>query len=261
MCRLEVLCSKVFGKFVLGLNLNAYPDIFFFLFLILVVVSRMLFRALCPRCPVWAAHVFTGLSFIAILESSITPAECSPVNDPAQNAGTSGSEKEPPLEESFWDKLIQESENRRGKQVASTSQAPGGLPEGGEPAKAQEAEASAGREPDRNAGPSTEPSSALPGPDQPDLGLNPDNLLAIADEIQRIHGELHTRVPAGFQAERLSEILEYTYGPGRMGQILQSLKAEGSQSPYFPVIQTLFKDLRKSGGTEQQLRKEWQGRS
>ena len=92
MCRLEVFCSKVFGKFVFGLNFfDLHNDIFFFLILTLVFVSRMLVRALCPRCPVWAAHVFTGFFFIAVLQSSITTAECSPGNDPTQNADASSS--------------------------------------------------------------------------------------------------------------------------------------------------------------------------
>ncbi|KAE8792911.1 hypothetical protein D1007_32413 [Hordeum vulgare] len=98
----------------------------------------MLVRALCPRCPVWAAHVFYGFCCSAVLGSNITPAECSPGNDPAQNEDPSGSGAgATPLEDSFWDALLQGGANRREKQVASTSQTPGGLTEGGEQARAQ----------------------------------------------------------------------------------------------------------------------------
>lgn len=97
MCRLEVFCSKVFGKFVFGLNCNdLHHDIFFFLILTLVFVSRMLVCDLWrgERSPVWAAHVFTFFCFIAVLQSSMTTSECSPGNDPAQNedASSSGTE-------------------------------------------------------------------------------------------------------------------------------------------------------------------------
>ena len=47
MSRLEVICSKLLGKFLLGFHFNDLPkDILFFLILILVFVSRMLVRAL-----------------------------------------------------------------------------------------------------------------------------------------------------------------------------------------------------------------------
>ena len=45
MSRLEVICSKLLGKFLLGFHFNDLPkDILFFLILILVFVSRMLDR-------------------------------------------------------------------------------------------------------------------------------------------------------------------------------------------------------------------------
>ena len=79
MSRLEVICSKLLGKFLLGFHFNDLPkDILFFLILILVFVSRMLVRALWPRCPVWAARVFTLLSVTTALfyySSLMTTAE------------------------------------------------------------------------------------------------------------------------------------------------------------------------------------------
>jgi len=57
MSRLEMICSKFLGRYVLFNDLH--HDMFFFLLLILVFVSRMLVRALWPGCPVWAARVFT----------------------------------------------------------------------------------------------------------------------------------------------------------------------------------------------------------
>src|SRR5688572_33385155 len=79
MSRLEVICSKLLGKFLLGFHFHDLPkDILFFLILILVFVSRMLVRALWPRCPVWAARVFTLLSVTTALfyySSLMTTAE------------------------------------------------------------------------------------------------------------------------------------------------------------------------------------------
>lgn len=85
-----------------------------------------------------------------------------------------------------------------------------------------------------------------------------ENHAAVADLVQKIHSDLHTRVPGGFQAERLAELLEARHGPEKMGDIRHSLQTEGSQSPYFREAQTDI--LRNAGGTEMQLRKEWQGR-
>lgn len=88
-----------------------------------------------------------------------------------------------------------------------------------------------------------------------------DDHAIIAKRIQEIHQDLKTRVPAGFQAERLAEILEERHGGEKMNEILRSLQTEGRQSPYFREVQTDFRTLRNSGGTEEQLRKEWQGRA
>ena len=85
------------------------------------------------------------------------------------------------------------------------------------------------------------------------------NHLDVADEIQTIHHELRTHAPGGFQAEELSAILERRHGGPQMGVILESLRAE--RSPYFQEIQTDFRNLQNAGGTEAQLRKEWQGRA
>ena len=65
--------------------------------------------------------------------------------------------------------------------------------------------------------------------------------------IQEIHRELHTRVPGGFQAERLTEMLEERHGGERMGEILQSLQTERRHSPYCREVQTDFQNLRGSG--------------
>lgn len=67
MSRLELFFSKLCGKFVFGFNwTNVHNDIFFFLILILVFVSRML---VCyfwqgKRSPVWTAQIFTA--FVAV---------------------------------------------------------------------------------------------------------------------------------------------------------------------------------------------------
>ena len=53
----------------------------------------------------------------------------------------------------------------------------------------------------------------------------------MADVIQDIHRELHTRVPGGFQAERLAEILEERHGGEKMTEILHSL--QGAKAPTF----------------------------
>ena len=84
---------------------------------------------------------------------------------------------------------------------------------------------------------------------------------AVADLVQQIHRDLHTTVPGGFQAERLSEMLQELHGTEKMTEIRQSLETQGAQSPYFREVQVLFRTLRDSGGTEMQLRKEWQGRA
>ncbi|KAH0706230.1 hypothetical protein KY285_010724 [Solanum tuberosum] len=84
----------------------------------------------------------------------------------------------------------------------------------------------------------------------------------VAAVIQEIHRELHTRILGGFQAERLTKMLEERHGGGeRMGEILQSLQTERRHNPYFWEVQTDFRNLRGSGGTEMQLQKEWQGRA
>jgi hypothetical protein len=82
----------------------------------------------------------------------------------------------------------------------------------------------------------------------------------IADTIESIFRDLHTRVPAGFQRERLTELLEERHGGGSLGEILRSLLEEGRNSPFFREVQADFKALRDSGGTEANLRKQWQGR-
>jgi hypothetical protein len=84
---------------------------------------------------------------------------------------------------------------------------------------------------------------------------------AVADLLQQIHRDLRTTVPGGFQAESLAEMLEKTHGPEKMTEIRQSLETQRAQSSYFREVQVHFRTLRNSGGTEMQLRKEWQGRA
>ena len=84
---------------------------------------------------------------------------------------------------------------------------------------------------------------------------------AVADLLQQIHLDLRTTVPGGFQAESLAEMLEKTHGPEKMTEIRQSLETQRAQSPYFREVQVHFRTLRNEGGTEMQLRKEWQGRA
>ena len=86
------------------------------------------------------------------------------------------------------------------------------------------------------------------------------NHQSIADLLPRIFQDLHTRVPAGFQSERLAEMLEERYGGRNLGGILLSLQEEGRNSRFFREVQTDFQTLRDSGATEATLRKEWQGR-
>lgn len=83
----------------------------------------------------------------------------------------------------------------------------------------------------------------------------------ISERIQDLFRDLRTRVPGGFQAEHLAGMLEERHGGENMGEILRSLQTEGNNSPYFREIQTDFRILRNAGGTEMQLRKEWQGRA
>lgn len=55
-------------------------------------------------------------------------------------------------------------------------------------------------------------------------------------------------------------MLEQRHGGEKMPEILHSLEREGRQSSYFQEILSDFRTLRNEGGTEKQLRKEWQGR-
>lgn len=82
----------------------------------------------------------------------------------------------------------------------------------------------------------------------------------IADTIKRIFQDLHTRVPAGFQSERLTEMLEERHGGRSLGGIGSSgaCRKRGATVPFFG--KSKLQALRDSGGTEATLRKEWQGR-
>lgn len=82
----------------------------------------------------------------------------------------------------------------------------------------------------------------------------------LAREIPAIFRNLRTTVPAGFQSERLAEMLEDRFGAEALGGILESLREAGRESPFFRQVQADFSELRQSGGTEATLRREWQGR-
>jgi hypothetical protein len=89
--KLELILSKWIGKWILFGPSD--PLLFLILILILVFVSRMLVRALCPRCPVWAARGFALFSCVVLFSVSfVSTAECSPGNEPGEQAGASGSE-------------------------------------------------------------------------------------------------------------------------------------------------------------------------
>jgi hypothetical protein len=83
----------------------------------------------------------------------------------------------------------------------------------------------------------------------------------ISDTLPKIFRDLNTRVPGGFQSARLAERLEERHGPQSLGGILRSLREGGRNSPYFREVQTDFEIIRRGGGTEAALRREWQGRS
>lgn len=67
-------------------------------------------------------------------------------------------------------------------------------------------------------------------------------------------------IPGGFQAERLTELLENEHGGEKMGEILRSLQTEGRESPYFREVQVYFREFRLNQTTEMSLRRQWQGR-
>ena len=55
-------------------------------------------------------------------------------------------------------------------------------------------------------------------------------------------------------------MLVETHGGEKMDDIRQSLERDGRHSPYFRETLENFRVLKGTGGTEMQLRKEWQGR-
>lgn len=76
--------------------------------------------------------------------------------------------------------------------------------------------------------------------------------------IPDVFRSIRTRVPGGFQSERLAEMLDDRFGSEALEGILQSLKDEGRASFYFPQIQSDFEELRRGGGSEDRLRRECQ---
>ncbi|KAL6954295.1 hypothetical protein U1Q18_043944 [Sarracenia purpurea var. burkii] len=82
----------------------------------------------------------------------------------------------------------------------------------------------------------------------------------IQSSLLQLFRELRTHVPGGFQAERLTEMLEEEHGGDKMGEILMSLQTEGRQSPYFKEAHRDFQYFRNNKITEMSLRRQWQGR-
>lgn len=76
----------------------------------------------------------------------------------------------------------------------------------------------------------------------------------LSEVIPGIFKAIGTRVPGGFQSERLAEMLDDRFGSAALGSILQSLKNEGRESFFFRQIQSDFDELRRGGGTEAQLK-------
>nr|CAD1835827.1 unnamed protein product [Ananas comosus var. bracteatus] len=108
---------------------------------------------------------------------------------------------------------------------------------------------------------SSNPYSSSPPPYHPNL-LNQQLELneSVRTRLQEIFRGLHTRVPGGFQAEWLVDLLVDRHNGEALSEIRRSLDALGHESPYFREIQCDFQTLRNDGVTEAQLRKEWQGR-
>ena len=59
----------------------------------------------------------------------------------------------------------------------------------------------------------------------------------IPERLQKLFKKLRMHVPGGFQAERLTEILEERHGGEKMGEICRSLRAERGHSLYFEFWQ------------------------
>jgi len=83
--------------------IDLHPDIFFFLILILVFVSRMLVRALWPRSQVWAARYFATFVFVPTLgfgevahAAGNEPAADAPPVLPEDPAGDQAKPADPP---------------------------------------------------------------------------------------------------------------------------------------------------------------------
>lgn len=68
------------------------------------------------------------------------------------------------------------------------------------------------------------------------------------------------RIPGGFQAEHIVEILEEEYGSDKLPEILREMKENRLHSVFYQITKTYFNDMRKEHVTEQLLRKEWQGK-
>jgi hypothetical protein len=229
MSRFELICSKFLGRFVLFNDLH--HDIFFFLLLILVFVSRMLVRTLCPRCTVWAARVLPIFTLAAGAALSSCTAECSGNPERDQEVHNPGTLLEAPQE----------------GQQAETSPNPAIQPA------------------DR-----AEPSSGPLGPEQPsppssELTLTAEEIIAekemhLEAEIKPIlislAQEFRNYELGERQAGYLFSYLEDRHGLQKMPEISQSLSKLRDQSPYIPEIELDLINLLQQGGAEEQLKKD-----
>jgi ribosomal protein S19 len=83
----------------------------------------------------------------------------------------------------------------------------------------------------------------------------------IAEHIRDLRKQEGMRLPGGFQAERLVEILEERYGGTAMIEIERDLRLRGLSSPFYRESKVIFDHFRREHITERLLRNEWQGRT
>ncbi|GFP91539.1 hypothetical protein PHJA_001297900 [Phtheirospermum japonicum] len=83
---------------------------------------------------------------------------------------------------------------------------------------------------------------------------------AIGQQILELRRQEGIRIPAGFQTERLSEMLEEEYGGEEMIKISDDMRQKGVHSHFYKATKTFFNYFRREGVTEALLRQTWQGR-
>lgn len=81
----------------------------------------------------------------------------------------------------------------------------------------------------------------------------------IASIIPHLFRQNNISPPEGYQAERLVEMLEDRHGGPSLPGIMTSLREQGPNSPHFREIRECFQELTTSGGSESNLRREWNG--